>query len=66
MATNRNSLSWKNNQLVHKDELKMEVVPSEEGLFRVKWPDGVLSQDHYNLTRAKDHCMQITVKNIET
>lgn len=25
-----------------------------QGMFRVRYPDGVLSEDYYNLTRAKD------------
>lgn len=36
---------------------KFEIVPHEEypGQFRVKYPDGVLSKDFYNYTRAREH-----------
>lgn len=34
-----------------------EVVPEEAhpGMYRVKYPDGVLSADFYNFDRANDH-----------
>lgn len=33
------------------------VVPSEtKDMWRVRYPNGDLSVDHYNLTRAKEHC----------
>lgn len=31
---------------------------------RVKWPDGVLSGDYYNLTRAKDHAVTMALKEL--
>jgi hypothetical protein len=30
-----------------------------DGLFRVEWPDGTLSDDHYNLARVKQHCRDL-------
>lgn len=30
-------------------------IVEENGFYRVKYPDGVLSEDFYNLTRAKNH-----------
>lgn len=35
----------------------IEVVPDEtySGMYRVRWPDGVVSADFYNLARAKVH-----------
>ena len=30
-----------------------------EGMFYVKYPDGELSKDHYNLSRAKDHAAKL-------
>lgn len=40
---------------------KAKVVKSEtKGMFRVRFSDGILSQDHYNLTRAKNHVTVIS------
>lgn len=38
------------------EEKPTKVVPCEEypGLYRLQWKSGDLSQDYYNLTRAKD------------
>lgn len=30
-----------------------------EGMYRIQWPDGVLSEDFYNLARAKDHAAKV-------
>lgn len=39
---------------------KFKVVDNSDGYgFRVKWPDGVLSADYYNLTWAKEHCRRL-------
>lgn len=32
--------------------------------YRIQWPDGVISQDHYNLTRAKDHCIKLAAESL--
>lgn len=35
---------------------KFKVVPNPDGYgHRVRWPDGELSADYYNLTWAKEH-----------
>lgn len=49
--------NWKKNKLfLRTEDTKISVVPDkeQEGMFRVKWPDGVLSEDFYNLARVKD------------
>lgn len=28
-------------------------------MWRVRWPDGVLSKDYYNLSRARDHAARL-------
>lgn len=28
-------------------------------MWRVRWPDGVLSEDYYNYTRARDHAARL-------
>ena len=38
------------------EDTGFSIVPSEtEGMWRVSYPDGVLSKDHYNKTRAREH-----------
>lgn len=32
--------------------------------YRVQWPDGVFSEDSYNLTRAKEHCITEAAKSL--
>lgn len=40
---------------------KHRVVENQEGPgFRVKYPDGVLSEDFYNITWAKEHVRRLT------
>ena len=43
----------------------LSVVPddvyAEEMMFRVRWPDGVLSEDFYNISRAKDNAKTIAI-----
>lgn len=49
----RKDLSWVKKKLHHgRKSTGFSVIPS---LWRVQYPDGVLSKDHYNLTRAKEH-----------
>lgn len=36
-----------------------------KGMFRVKYPDGSISKDFYNLTRAKEHCAVLTEEGLE-
>lgn len=40
------------------------VIPVEgnEKMYKVGWPDGIVSKDYYNLTRAKDHAVKETLK----
>ncbi len=39
----------------------MKTVPDKKypNMYRVEWPDGVLSADFYNKTRAKEHLLKI-------
>lgn len=54
-------LSFKFKKLYYfEKDTEFSVVPDDvEGMWRVRWPDGVLSQDYYNLVRAKDHCAKV-------
>jgi len=44
-------------KLYHGDkDTGFAVVPSEtKGMWRIRWPDGILSADHYNYARAREH-----------
>lgn len=55
-------LSWEDNKLFYEGELKVEVVPAElPRMFRLKWPDGVLSADFYNIDWAKQNARKIAM-----
>lgn len=45
-------------ELLMSKSKKHRVVKEKEfdGMFRIKYPDGELSADFYNLPRAKNHC----------
>lgn len=54
-------LHWKNPvSLYHGDRKVLSLTPNKEylGMWRVKWPDGVLSDNFYNHTRAKENAMK--------
>lgn len=59
-------LVWKDNDLFLKDEKLMSVIQDKQypSQFRLEWPDGVLSKDFYNFTRAKEHAMRIVLKTL--
>lgn len=42
-----------------KEKTGFEVIPdkTEKYMYRVKWPDGKESEDYYNLSWAKQHCV---------
>ncbi len=63
--TSTNNLKWKENKLYLKDKLVAEIVPfiAQEGMYRIKWPDGTKSNDFYNLTRAKDNAVKIVIED---
>lgn len=53
---------WKNNKLyLGKKGTGFSVFNAEEDLYWMKWPDGIISADYYNLSRAKDNCRQIAL-----
>jgi len=56
-------LYWKEGRLFDKKELILEIVPDEvhKHMFWIKWPDGSKSVDFYNITRAKDHAVKLTL-----
>jgi hypothetical protein len=54
-------LSFKFKELYHgKERTGFSVVPTlHSNMYRIQWPDGVLSEDMYNLTRARDHAARL-------
>lgn len=56
-------LLWEDNKLYYEGEFKVEVVPDTKhpNMFRLKWPDGVLSRDFYNITWARQHAREIAM-----
>lgn len=57
---------WKNNKLYLNDKKTGYSIVPDGGLgkmFKVRWPDGVLSEDYYNLTRAKDHASRLAAED---
>ena len=50
---------WKGNDLyLNKKKTGFSIFNGEEDLYWLKWPDGQISADFYNLSRAKDHCIK--------
>lgn len=47
-----------------KKALGFKVIPVGMS-YRILWPDGVMSEDSYNLTRAKDHCIRIATQSLK-
>jgi len=60
-------LSWNRFQLYYEGKFKIEIVPDIKypGMFRLKWPDGVLSMDFYNLSGVKQHSKKIAMGDQE-
>jgi hypothetical protein len=57
---------WIGHKLFIKDKLYAELIEHEtyKGMFYIRWIKGnKLSQDFYNLSRAKDHCINYAIKD---
>lgn len=62
----KKQLNFKFKKLYHGDkDTGYSVVPGgpEYKMWKVSWPDGVLSDDYYNLTRAKDHAASLYLED---
>ena len=59
-------LTWKDNKLYYDGEVVYSVVKDRKYpvLYRMKAPDGKLSEDFYNLTRACDNCVFLTLQRL--
>lgn len=53
--------TWEKDRLYLVDKFLIEVVPFKEypGMFKLRWADGTLSKDFYNLTWARDNCIKV-------
>ena len=75
----RINLSWKDNNLYQGKKKTGFSVYFHHGLlygpglhgedqpgkfYKVKWPDGTLSEDFYNRTRAKENCVKVYLESI--
>lgn len=62
----RKNLKWLKNSLWEGDNYKLAIVEDSEhkGMFWLKWPDGVKSEDFYNKTRAVDHAIRLTLQDL--
>lgn len=67
MTIGRNNLSWKKKELYHGTKnTGYKIYPSgpDNKFYRIQWPDGEISDDFYNLSRAKDNASRIYLKDI--
>lgn len=63
----QSDFDWKKNKLYLTGKKTGYSVIEEKGhpgMFRIRWPDGILSEDFYNLTRAKDHASTIAAEDM--
>ena len=75
----RDSLRWRKNKLCFRNKTKalfavVEVNRTgdlgkldekyESVFWRVEWPDGTLSDDFYNKTRAKEHATRLALRKL--
>lgn len=65
---NRADLKWIKNKLMLADEEIVSYVKDKTypEMFRVKYSDGVLSQDFYNLARVRQHCSDIAFEKVNS
>jgi hypothetical protein len=57
-------LTWWDHELYFKDKYLGKVITAAHGLWRIEWPDGIRSVDYYNLTRAKEHMINVGLKEL--
>lgn len=57
--TARNHFRWSDNDLLFKRKIFMRIFPDKDhiNMWRVEYPDNVLSADFYNKTRAKENAL---------
>lgn len=62
----RNRLKWEGNDLFFQSEKVMSIFlgDRESDLWWLRWPDGTVSVDYYNKTRAKEHATRMALKEL--
>jgi len=62
----RKDLKWKGYDLMLEDRKLSAIYEKDDNpfMFQVEFLDGVLSEDYYNKTRAKEHAMRIALKEL--
>jgi hypothetical protein len=54
----RDQFTWRGMLLTLRGKAVANIVPSEvQGMYRIAWPNGDISPDHYNLPRAKQNAI---------
>lgn len=53
----------KDNKIYYNNKLKFTIVPDETypKMFKLRWPDKVLSENCYNLTRTVEHARRLII-----
>lgn len=62
----KDDLRWKEDSLYLKDELKCYLVQDKKHpkMYWTKWPDGSMSSDYINYTRAKEWSIRMTLREL--
>jgi hypothetical protein len=65
-ATGRDKFTWRDNQLFYAGRKLARVVPNDEvpGMYWIVRPNGDVSADHYNLTRAKQNAITTEMRRL--
>lgn len=60
----RNEFTWVRNSLWFKDDYLLALVPDEKHpeMFWIKFNDETQSDDYYNLTRAREHAIELVLE----
>lgn len=60
----RRDFSWKDNKLYLDKTYIGKVFEGEDSVWWIQWADKQISADYYNLTRAKENLVKITMKEL--
>ena len=62
----RDRLKWNKNDLYYQDKKMISIFHGDvnSDLWWLRWPDGIVSADFYNKTRAKEHAIKIVLQEL--
>lgn len=63
MISNKD-LVWKEDKLMLKDQVMFTLYKDGAGKYRLRWPNGDVTKDFYNQTRAKNNAKRIVLEEI--